>query len=308
MLPDALRDSGISVVDFSPFLDGSNKPAVAEAILSSFKRAGFVYLLNHGIPPDRVSEMFAVSKRFFAQPMEVKESAPHPPSGTHHRGYSSPGRENISDIKSPKPIPTLKEHFECGREGNEVMPNIWLPDDVLPGFKESCLDFFWLCYEVELNILRALALGLGLDENYFGQYHAAPDGNQLRLLHYARQRFRHALRSEEVERINAHSDYVSITLLLQDKVGGLEVEDPHVPGLFHPAPPVPHALIVNAGDLMMRWSNDTIRSTVHRVRAPSGSENSDGMIPERYSIPYFCCADLDSVVDCLPGTWDAQRP
>jgi hypothetical protein len=38
----------------------------------------------------------------------------------------------------------VKESFECGREGDEVMPNIWLPDDVLPGFKEACLDFFWV--------------------------------------------------------------------------------------------------------------------------------------------------------------------
>jgi len=24
------------------------------------------------------------------------------------------------------------------------MPNIWLPEGVLPGFKEACLDFFWV--------------------------------------------------------------------------------------------------------------------------------------------------------------------
>ena len=24
------------------------------------------------------------------------------------------------------------------------MPNIWLPDGVLPGFKEACLDFYWV--------------------------------------------------------------------------------------------------------------------------------------------------------------------
>jgi len=24
------------------------------------------------------------------------------------------------------------------------MPNIWYPDDVLPGFKDACLDFFWV--------------------------------------------------------------------------------------------------------------------------------------------------------------------
>ena len=40
-------------------------------------------------------------------------------------------------------IPDVKESFEVGREEDEVMPNIWLPDGVLPGFKEACLEFFW---------------------------------------------------------------------------------------------------------------------------------------------------------------------
>ncbi|KAJ7123311.1 Clavaminate synthase-like protein [Mycena crocata] len=305
------KESGISVVDFAPFLDGSNKQAVADAILSSFKRVGFVYLLNHGIPPHWVAKMFDVSKGFFAQPMEVKQLAPHPPSGAHHRGYSSPGREKIiygPRGGAPDVAPDLKEHFECGREEDEEMPNIWLPDGVLPGFKENCLDFYWLCYGVELNILRALALGLGLAEDYFNQYHKTSD-NQLRLLHYPTAPAEELL-NKKIGRISAHTDYTSITLLLQDEVGGLEIEDPHVPGVFRPAPHIEGSLIVNAGDFLMRWSNDTIRSTVHRVRAPLGlsSDTPDGMAPERYSIPYFCGADLDTVVECIPGTWNAERP
>ncbi|KAJ7861068.1 hypothetical protein B0H13DRAFT_1900650 [Mycena leptocephala] len=89
------------------------------------------------------------------------------------------------DIQTRAAIPDVKEHFECGREDDVDCPNIWLPDGTLPGFKEHCLEFFSLCYEVELNILRALALGFGLEEDYLTQFHAAAD-NQLRLLHYPR--------------------------------------------------------------------------------------------------------------------------
>ncbi|KAJ7877982.1 hypothetical protein B0H14DRAFT_2712260 [Mycena olivaceomarginata] len=292
-LPDNQGNAAISVVDFSPFLDGSNKQGVADEILSSFKRVGFVYLLNHGLPQERIAKMFAVVSRvLFARPRNS--------SRNRRRKSFQPTFNGEGEIRAA--VPDVKEHFECGREDDADRPNIWLPDGVLPGFKENCLEFYWLCHEVEMNVLRALAVGFGLAEDYFTQYHRAAD-NQLRLLHYPRVPAE-AIRNGSVGRITAHSDYASLTLLLQDDIGGLEIEDPKVAGLFRPAPPITDALIVNAGDFMMRWSNDTIRSTVHRVRAPPACETSDGTIPERYSIPY----DRNTILECVPGTWDAENP
>lgn len=96
------QTAGISVVDFGPFLDGSRKQEVADAIIVSFKEIGFVYLVNHGLETHKVNGMFdwvrpflsrptlllslRQSKRFFAQPQEVKLLAPHPVNGAHHRG------------------------------------------------------------------------------------------------------------------------------------------------------------------------------------------------------------------------------
>lgn len=125
-------------------------------------------------------------------------------------GYSRPGAEKVTQhvydagelAKQRGKAPDAKESFESGREDDPAMPNIWPPDGVLPGFKEACLDFFWvrpfslssrrqrlntcqICHTVELTILRALALGFHLPENYFLQYHTDVD-NQLRLLHYPR--------------------------------------------------------------------------------------------------------------------------
>ena len=45
-----------------------------------------------------------------------------------------------------------------------------------------------------------------------------------------------ALTANSIARIGAHSDFGSITLLLQDDVGGLEVEDINEPGVFRVSP------------------------------------------------------------------------
>jgi len=45
---------------------------------------------------------------------------------------------------STKKSADVKESFEVGREDDEVMPNIWFSEDILPGFRETCLTFFWV--------------------------------------------------------------------------------------------------------------------------------------------------------------------
>jgi hypothetical protein len=77
-----------------------------------------------------------------------------------YSGYSAPGLEKVSQhVYDPSELskhrakaPDVKESFECGREEAEDMPNIWLPEGVLPGFKEACLDFFWVCWHTYSNI------------------------------------------------------------------------------------------------------------------------------------------------------------
>lgn len=53
------ESDGISVIDFGAFLDGSQKDAVGAAMLASFKNIGFVYLVNHGLPQDKIDAIFA---------------------------------------------------------------------------------------------------------------------------------------------------------------------------------------------------------------------------------------------------------
>ena len=71
-------------------------------------------------------------------------------------------------------------------------------------------------------------------------------------------------------------------------------------GNFIDATPIEDTIVVNAGDLLARWANDTIKSTKHRVvEPPSPAE----VHPARYSIAYFCNPDFNRFIDAIPGTF-----
>lgn len=89
----------------------------------------------------------------------------------------------------------------------------------------------------------------------------------------------------------------------QDMAGGLQVLSPK--GTFVDATPIEGTIVVNAGDLLARWSNDTIKSTKHRVVEPP---TQSAVHPARYSIPYFCHPNHDSMIDAIPGTYSEASP
>ncbi len=160
------------------------------------------------------------------------------------------------------------------------------------------------------ELLRAMAVGLGLEDvDHFLHFHSGIS-NQLRLLHYPPVETE-KLSSNQLARMPAHSDWGSITMLFQDSCGGLQVEDPASPGTFVDATPMKGTLVMNVGDLMMRWSNDYLRSTLHRVTVPSLPLDRRADAREmgaRYSIPYFVSPDPQSVIECLPACSSEENP
>jgi len=60
-----------------------------------------------------------------------------------------------------------------------------------------------------------------------------------------------------------HTDYGSFTILHQDSIGGLQAQN--AAGQWIDVPPVSGSLVINVGDMLMRWTNDTYVSTLHRV-------------------------------------------
>lgn len=131
-----------------------------------------------------------MSARFFDQPIESKlDVAWTTPEA--NRGYSSPGREKVSMLKDAEDVgkvrdatPDIKESYEIGREGVLGLPNQWPKESQsIAGFKTEMLDFFGKCKDLHVEVMRAIAVGMSLDETFFDSYVDGGD-NTLRLLHY----------------------------------------------------------------------------------------------------------------------------
>ncbi|TVY24796.1 2-oxoglutarate-Fe(II) type oxidoreductase [Lachnellula hyalina] len=302
----------IPLVDFSLFLNGtpSQRLSTAQSILHGFQTAGFVYLTSHSIPLPAISRTFSTSATFFSRPQSEKDALRWT-TPQSNRGYVAHGREKVSTLTDKDDVaasraqaPDLKESIEIGREGADGTPNNWPPyEGAGKEFKDVMLGFHDLCKELHIEVMRAIAVGMGLPEAYFDGYTDAGD-NTLRLLHYPEVKKDVFTKNKLQVRAGEHTDYGSITLLFQDDRGGLQVKSPN--GTFVDATPIPGAVVVNAGDLLARWSNDTIKSTLHRVVEPPAPEEGD-VHPARYSCAYFCNPNFDRHIEAIKGTYEGEK-
>ncbi|RDA83066.1 hypothetical protein CP532_3857 [Ophiocordyceps camponoti-leonardi (nom. inval.)] len=298
----AVHDKGlvIPLIDFSRFLDGSpaEKETTAKAILHGFQSAGFIYLSNHPIPDDVLSRTFSRSAAFFRLP-EADKLAVSWTTPEANRGYTFLGREKTTQQMDPDQVaaeraavPDLKETYEMGLEPHPSLHNRWPAEEGdLEGFRADMMDFYHRCQLIHHQVMVAIAIAMGLGPNFFDGFFDACD-HQLRLLHYPEVK-------ADVFRAKPGQDYGSVTLLFQDDRGGLQVKSPT--GNYVDATPIPGTIVVNAGDLLARWSNDTIKSTLHRVVEPPRREGDE--YPPRYSIAFFGNPNFSTTIETLPGTF-----
>lgn len=300
----------IPLINFGKFLNArspAEKRQTAVEVVTGFKDVGFIYLEQHGIPEATVKNVLAQSAEFFRLPIETKENLRWVDPRAN-RGYVAIGRERATQSSDPEEIarlralaPDCKETMEIGRDWDETWKNQWPDESDVPRFKETMLDFYQTCHAIHVHVMRAIALGLDLEEDFFDKLIDQKCHN-LRLLSYPPIQTE-ILKREGQARVAAHSDFGTITLLFQDSVGGLEVLNPHTKR-FQPARPIPGTIVVNTGDLLARWSNDVLRSTVHRVSVPPSTElsaPSGGITPLRQSVAFFCNPNFDTVISCLPN-------
>ncbi|GAA5844650.1 hypothetical protein JCM5353_001331 [Sporobolomyces roseus] len=307
-MPDLLN-----TIDISSYLTGTASTTEAKELalklVQESERVGFFYVKGWEsiVSKDLVERVFDYNERFFDLPLEVKNSLAYT-SSKANRGYLSFGREQASlstqvtlnggegEETKPKEIERdQKETMEIGNDVDPEFPEHWPREQDLPGFRVTMNSFHLACHHLHLRIMSLLAIALDLDPDYFGPS-ISSRSHCLRLLHYPPTK-----RTEGNTRIGSHTDFGTVTLLWQDSTGGLEVTGPD--GEWASVEPKPDTFVINIGDILSRWSNDKLKSTIHRAVLPHPSKDDPqtGKTRTRRSIAYFCNPDPTAMIECIPG-------
>lgn len=267
-------------------------PQAREAFLADLRAAardvGFFYVTGHGIDRTFLKRVMDVTRRFFALPDEQKRAIDMVNS-PHFRGYNRVAAEIT------RGRPDWREQIDIGAERAAVAlgpdtppwerlrgPNQWPAD--LPELKPVILHWQREATALLVRLLRYFALALGQPEDAFESLYRDEPHLLVKLIRYPGRET-----TDDDQGVGAHKDSDLLSLLLQDDVGGLQVQDADG---WVDARPIPGAFVVNIGELLELASDGYLRATVHRVVTPPAGR-------ERLSVAFFLSARLDAVVPLL---------
>ncbi|KAJ4470566.1 hypothetical protein C8J55DRAFT_537601 [Lentinula edodes] len=202
-------------------------------------------------------------------PIETKIKAPHPSEGWKHRGCSGIGREQVSQlIFDPDELRAI-------RTGK------------FPDFKES--------------------FDLGSEDSQTLPNNWIPDKDLPGFQTYA-TKFYNTCREFQLS-ILLPALALGLDLPKDFFLGYHEANENQLRLLHYPGAPTrvfERDCVVQYRDFLIRWSNDTLKSTLHRVRAPPvrDDQGDDGTTKEIFSMAY----DYEKTIECLPGCSGPDKP
>ncbi|KAJ1430769.1 Oxoglutarate/iron-dependent dioxygenase [Sesbania bispinosa] len=239
------KQCDVPPIDLSK-LKGPEHDKVVDEIVRAAETLGFFQVVNHGVPLELLESVKDAAHSFFSLPPEKK--------AVYCKGVSpSP------IIKYGTSFAPDKEKVLEWKDYITALEYLKLSSKIVRDITEILISK--LEVEVDDSKIEGLLCVKKVNMNY---YPACPN-------------------PELTVGAGRHSDMGTITVLLQDGVGGLyvRVEEENDSGKeeWLEIPPIPGALVINVGDTLQILSNGKYKSEEHRVRTTSSQS--------RVSVPVF---------------------
>ncbi|XP_032242335.2 proline hydroxylase buaE [Nematostella vectensis] len=292
---------GIPVVDVGALhvvhqstLDGGSDEIqeLATNIYHGLSTVGFVYLKNHGIPQNQIDTALNVMDEFFTLDQGTKAKYSKTDVMALN-GWDRMEAQKLANLDDPKVPGDLRESYDVVH-----LHGAW-PDEHAPQLKPVFQSLFSSLEALSRQVLSVMAIGLGMDQRIFSEFFEhmgeLEGGTVIRLNYYPALDQETIIKPSQM-RCGAHTDFGAITLLIQDDIGGLEVQTRD--GSYVQATPIKGTIIVNIGDLMQRWTSDRLKSNFHRVHVPEEPQRKVA----RKSVVFFCIPDKKALIKCLDGS------
>tara|TARA_Y100000588_G_C14094558_1_gene856011 strand:- start:200 stop:1174 length:975 start_codon:yes stop_codon:yes gene_type:complete len=281
--------SEVPILDIGPLISRNYETSLINDLYKACANIGFFYIQNHNVPASLISSLKSATETFFSSPIDEKMCLG---IDQRIRGYYAENRshsvENLIKGEDRGGL-SHKEGFWVGHErplcSKALLhgPNQWPINH--PELKHYMLEYFEATEELANVLLRGFALALELDECVFDSFFQKPMTSLL-LNHFPPQE--NPTVYDEIGLV-PHSDAGGFTILWQDNIGGLEIQNRS--GEWVSAPPIDNTFVINIGNVMQMWTHGRFSSTPHRV-INRGTR-------DRYSIPLFVNPSYDVEVKPL---------
>nr|AFK49211.1 unknown [Lotus japonicus] len=260
-------------------LNGPEHDKVVDEIVGAAETLGFFQVVNHVVPVELLESLKEAAHTFFNLPPEKKAvyRAGVSPSPKVKYGTSFvPEKEKALEWKD-----YISMVYSCDEDALQYWPN---------QCKEAALEYLKLSSKLVKQLVEILVgkLGVELDDSKIESLL----GMKMVNMNY----YPECPNPELTVGVGRHSDMGTITVLLQDGIGGLyvkvEEDNDAENGEWLEIPPIPGALVINIGDTLQILSNGRYKSAEHRVRTTSTQS--------RVSVPVFTVPLASERIGPLP--------
>lgn len=285
----------IPKIDISELINNGFSSSKSSGVVNQIKEAcldiGFFIIIGHGISTKLIHSTLQVSKKFFKLNMSKKlKIASQKWNNKNHniyRGYFPSfvnGKEGL-DIGDPMLNSSMTRILS--KDKFEIIDLSKVLDDRSVLTIKRYFDCLFILGEILFqSIIKIFEENPKIVHKVFRRPKTL---TTLRFNYYPRQKKPIEISSQDGKRLGCetHVDSGIMTILYQDKKGGLQVQDRNN-SEWYDVPYSENSFVINTGLALQKLTNDKFKATNHRVILNH---------KKRISIPFFFEPNYDFVID-----------